>query len=67
MKHVFVLLLTGLLSMALPASSAINGAGSTFAAPLYTKLFEEYAKAGKGQASYESVGSGAGIDRKSVV
>ena len=63
MKHVLVLLVAGLLSMALAASSAINGAGSTFAAPLYTKLFEEYAKAGKGQASYESVGSGAGITR----
>ncbi len=43
-------------------ASIINGAGSTFAEPLYTKLFSEYQKNNKtSQFNYQGIGSGAGI------
>lgn len=40
----------------------INGAGSTFAEPVYTKWFSEYLKTDKStQFNYQGIGSGAGI------
>lgn len=43
---------------------SLLGAGSSFVAPLYTRWFEEYNKAYPNvQVSYDSVGSGAGINR----
>ncbi len=43
---------------------ALLGAGSSFVAPLYTRWFQEYNKAHPNvQVSYDSVGSGAGINR----
>ena len=39
----------------------MNGAGSTFAAPLYQKWFDEYAKLAQVQVNYQAIGSGGGI------
>jgi phosphate transport system substrate-binding protein len=40
---------------------ALNGAGGTFPAPLYTKWFAEYATLTGVKINYNAVGSGAGI------
>ena len=40
---------------------ALNGAGGTFPAPLYTKMFAAYATLTGVQVNYQAVGSGAGI------
>ena len=56
--------LLSLLLCAVPASAAvtINGAGATFPYPIYSKWFDEYAKANQGvQINYQSIGSGGGI------
>jgi phosphate transport system substrate-binding protein len=43
---------------------ALHGAGSTFAAPLYTKWIEEYGVAHRNVSiSYDAVGSGEGVKR----
>ena len=39
----------------------ITGAGSTFAAPIYTKWADAYHKAGGGQVNYQGIGSSGGI------
>jgi phosphate transport system substrate-binding protein len=39
----------------------VTGAGSSFAAPIYSKWAEAYAKASSNHVNYQSVGSGAGI------
>lgn len=39
----------------------ITGAGSTFAAPIYTKWADAYHKAGGGQVNYQGIGSAGGI------
>ena len=54
------------LLMALPAPPAgaqlaLNGAGATFPAPLYTKWFNEYAARTGTQINYQAIGSGGGI------
>jgi len=47
---------------ALSAQAAdITGAGSTFAAPLYTKWADSYAKSGGGKVNYQGIGSSGGI------
>jgi phosphate transport system substrate-binding protein len=47
---------------ALSAQAAdITGAGSTFAAPLYTKWADAYAKNGGGKVNYQGIGSSGGI------
>ena len=47
---------------ACPATTSLSGAGSTFDAPLFSKMFTVYAGAGcKVQVNYQAVGSGAGI------
>lgn len=44
----------------------INGAGSTFAAPIYTKWFSEYRSVQPGaEINYQADGSGAGINQVS--
>ncbi|PWU17872.1 MAG: phosphate ABC transporter substrate-binding protein PstS [Bdellovibrio sp.] len=44
------------------ASVLVNGAGSTFAEPIYSKWFTEYQKNEKGfKFNYQGTGSGAGI------
>ncbi|WP_310481529.1 phosphate ABC transporter substrate-binding protein PstS [Chamaesiphon sp. VAR_48_metabat_403] len=46
------------------ASSSLSGAGASFPAPLYQRWFADYNKANPGtQISYQSVGSGAGIEQ----
>jgi phosphate transport system substrate-binding protein len=51
------------LLVALPAVAAnLNGAGATFPYPIYSKWFNEYAKAHPGvQINYQAIGSGGGI------
>jgi phosphate transport system substrate-binding protein len=39
----------------------ITGAGSTFAAPIYTKWADAYQKAGGGKVNYQGIGSAGGI------
>ncbi|MCC7371396.1 MAG: phosphate ABC transporter substrate-binding protein PstS [Chloroflexi bacterium] len=43
------------------AQVALNGAGATFPAPLYTKWFNEYATRTGVQVNYQPIGSGGGI------
>jgi len=50
-----------LLSMSTAAHAQITGAGSTFAAPIYTAWAEAYVKSGGGKVSYRSVGSTEGL------
>jgi len=44
-----------------PAAELINGAGSTFAYPLYSKWSYEYNKKTNLKMNYQSIGSGGGI------
>jgi phosphate transport system substrate-binding protein len=53
---------TGLVKGPFPGEAqALTGAGSTFDAPLFTKLFDEYAKLTGVKVNYQSIGSGGGI------
>jgi phosphate transport system substrate-binding protein len=46
------------------ATASLSGAGATFPAPLYQLWFSEYNKVNPGvQVSYQSVGSGAGVEQ----
>ncbi len=46
-----------------PSTTSLNGAGSTFDGPLFSKLFSVYPSAHCGaQVNYQLVGSGAGIN-----
>lgn len=46
-----------------PSTKALNGGGSTFVNPLFSKMFTEYPKASCGaNVNYQSIGSGAGIN-----
>src|SRR5260221_1053050 len=48
-------------SQALVAQMLINGAGPTFPYPIYSKLFDEYAKVDPSvRFNYQSIGSGGG-------
>jgi phosphate transport system substrate-binding protein len=63
-----VVALGALVLMPAPASAqetlTLNGAGSTFDNPLFSKAFAEYTKANPGvRVNYQSVGSGAGIEQ----
>ncbi|HJU28910.1 MAG TPA: phosphate ABC transporter substrate-binding protein PstS [Candidatus Binataceae bacterium] len=57
------LALIGLFSVASAhAQMLINGAGSTFGYPIYSKWFDEYAKVDPSvRVNYQSIGSGGGI------
>jgi phosphate transport system substrate-binding protein len=58
----FTLSLTGCKSSTEPESVKINGAGSTFANPLYSTWGSKYAKLHPGvEINYQSIGSGGGI------
>lgn len=53
---------TTLLISTVGLAASINGSGSTFAEPIYTKWFSDYQKINKSsQFNYQGVGSGAGI------
>lgn len=54
---------SALFNVAAAQSLTLTGAGSSFAAPLYSKWAEAYAKAGGDRLNYQSVGSGAGIQQ----
>lgn len=58
-----VLVLCGLVFISVPsyAGFSINGAGSSFAYPVYTKWAYGYDKATSNRVNYQGVGSGAGI------
>ena len=43
------------------ATVKLQGAGSTFAYPLYSKMFKEYGKDHNIQVNYQAIGSGGGI------
>lgn len=46
------------------ASASLTGAGASFPAPLYQRWFADYNKVNPGvQISYQSVGSGAGVEQ----
>jgi phosphate transport system substrate-binding protein len=50
-------------SQACPSTNVLNGAGSTFVNPLFSKMFTEYPQAKCGiNVNYQPVGSGAGIN-----
>ncbi len=52
-----------LLSSVAARADDVTGAGSSFAAPIYQKWAEAYAKATSSRINYQSVGSGAGINQ----
>jgi ABC-type phosphate transport system substrate-binding protein len=55
-------------SMNLGAATAINGSGATFPAPLYLRWASDFKNADPNvTVNYQGIGSGAGVDRKSVV
>ena len=43
------------------ASSNLNAAGSTFVAPFFNKVFQQYASDTGTQVNYQSIGSGGGV------
>jgi phosphate transport system substrate-binding protein len=49
------------LSVSLAQAADITGAGSTFAAPIYTKWADSYQKSGGGRINYQGIGSSGGI------
>ncbi|MFC0399876.1 phosphate ABC transporter substrate-binding protein PstS [Paraburkholderia rhizosphaerae] len=61
----FLLTIFAGIGFALSAQTAhavdITGAGSTFAAPIYTKWADAYRKAGGGRVNYQGIGSSGGI------
>ncbi|TDG16476.1 extracellular solute-binding protein, partial [Paraburkholderia silviterrae] len=60
LKAIPVLMLT-LLSASIVHAADITGAGSTFAAPIYTKWADAYQKSGGGKVNYQGIGSSGGI------
>src|SRR5215469_12233520 len=59
---VFVVGLMLLLNGTAHSQLLINGAGSTFGYPIYSKWFDDYAKVDPGSRfNYQSIGSGGGI------
>ena len=49
------------LGTTLAQAADITGAGSTFAAPIYTKWADAYQKSGGGKVNYQGIGSSGGI------
>jgi len=65
MKNFFVKLILILVTISTVSCSSeiitLQGAGASFPAPLYTKLFADYTQKYKTQVTYQAVGSGSGI------
>jgi phosphate transport system substrate-binding protein len=63
MRPVFTLAtsLAGVFVVVVAHSADITGAGSTFAAPIYTKWADAYQKSGGGRVNYQGIGSSGGI------
>jgi phosphate transport system substrate-binding protein len=53
--------LIGALYGSIAQAADITGAGSTFAAPIYTKWADAYQKTGGGRINYQGIGSSGGI------
>src|SRR5260221_13732337 len=53
--------LSGALLGVASQAADITGAGSTFAAPIYTKWADAYQKSGGGKVNYQGIGSSGGI------
>lgn len=53
-------IVTAMFAMSTQAAD-ITGAGSTFAAPIYTKWADSYQKTGGGKVNYQGIGSSGGI------
>lgn len=53
--------LIGALSLSVAHATDVTGAGSTFAAPIYTKWADAYQKTGGGRINYQGIGSSGGI------
>ena len=53
-------IVTAMFAMSAQAAD-ITGAGSTFAAPIYTKWADSYQKTGGGKVNYQGIGSSGGI------
>jgi phosphate transport system substrate-binding protein len=53
--------LIGALSCSFAHATDVTGAGSTFAAPIYTKWADAYQKTGGGRINYQGIGSSGGI------
>jgi phosphate transport system substrate-binding protein len=70
MKKIIAVLAASLFLMSIDSKAqSINGAGSTFAAPLYSKWSESYNKETNKQVNYQAIGSSGGIkqiDSKTV-
>ncbi|CAD6551076.1 phosphate ABC transporter substrate-binding protein PstS [Paraburkholderia metrosideri] len=60
MQTVFAGVAGALFAMAAQAAD-ITGAGSTFAAPIYTKWADAYQKSGGGKVNYQGIGSSGGV------
>jgi phosphate transport system substrate-binding protein len=60
MQTAFAGLAGALFAMTAQATD-ITGAGSTFAAPIYTKWADAYQKSGGGKVNYQGIGSSGGI------
>ncbi|MDT8836256.1 phosphate ABC transporter substrate-binding protein PstS [Paraburkholderia fungorum] len=60
MQTVFAGVAGALFAIAAQAAD-ITGAGSTFAAPIYTKWADAYQKSGGGKVNYQGIGSSGGI------
>ncbi|MBB5498415.1 phosphate ABC transporter substrate-binding protein PstS [Paraburkholderia sp. MM5384-R2] len=60
MQTVFAGVAGALFAIAAQAAD-ITGAGSTFAAPIYTKWADTYQKTGGGKVNYQGIGSSGGI------
>ncbi|HLX02246.1 MAG TPA: phosphate ABC transporter substrate-binding protein PstS [Trinickia sp.] len=60
MQTAFAGLASALFAIAAHATD-ITGAGSTFAAPIYTKWADAYQKSGGGKVNYQGIGSSGGI------
>ena len=58
---VLIAALTGALVCVASEAADISGAGSTFAAPLYSRWATDYQKAGGGKVRYQAVGSSNGL------
>src|SRR5689334_25108957 len=53
--------LLGALSGSVAHAADVTGAGSTFAAPIYTKWADAYQKTGGGKVNYQGIGSSGGV------
>ncbi|CAE6718894.1 MULTISPECIES: phosphate ABC transporter substrate-binding protein PstS [Paraburkholderia] len=60
MQTVFAGVAGALFAIAAQAAD-ITGAGSTFAAPIYTKWADAYQKSGGGKVNYQGIGSSGGV------